>query len=122
MQTKAPKLSSIDLVFRAFSDRTRLRILNLLQGKDELCVCDIITVIAAPQAKVSRHLSYLRRAGLVAARKEGLWVYYRLLPASSGFHKKVLECLSCCLGEVPELKADRAKLQKCECKTGDCCP
>ena len=121
MQTTAPKLNSIDLVFRAFSDRTRLRILNLLQGRDELCVCDITSVIDAPQAKVSRHLGYLRRARLVAARKEGLWVYYRLLPASSGFHKKMLECLSCCLSEVPELKADQTKLKGCNTKAGDCC-
>ncbi len=116
MKLKQPKLSSIDLIFRAFSDRTRLRILNLLQGREELCVCDIIAVIAAPQPKISRHLGYLRRAGLVSARKEGLWVHYRLLPAGSPFHKKMLECLSCCLGDVPELKADRAQLM-----AGDCC-
>jgi ArsR family transcriptional regulator len=125
MQLKEPKLSSIDLVFRAFSDRTRLRILNLLHGKDELCVCDIIRVIGAPQAKISRHLAYLRGAGLVAGRKQGLWVYYRLLPASSSFHRKMLECLACCLADVPELKQDRAKLNKCQCKAdqaGACCP
>lgn len=125
MQLKEPKLSSIDLVFRAFSDRTRLRILNLLQGKEELCVCDIIRVIGAPQAKISRHLAYLRRAGLVSGRKEGLWVHYRLLPASNGFHKKMLECLACCLVDVPELKRDQAKLSKCDCKADQangCCP
>jgi ArsR family transcriptional regulator len=125
MHLKEPKLSSIDLVFRAFSDRTRLRILNLLQGKEELCVCDIIRVIEAPQAKVSRHLAYLRRAGLVSGRKEGLWVYYRLLPASNGFHRKMLECLSCCLAEVPELKRDQAKLSTCDRKADEarrCCP
>lgn len=118
---RALPIGNVDLVFRAFSDRTRLRILNLLQGRDELCVCDIIAVIAAPQAKISRHLSYLRRAGLVTARKEGLWVYYRLLPASGGFHKKILECLSCCLSEVPELKADQVKLKGCNTKAGECC-
>lgn len=121
MKTQVPKSPSVDLVFRAFSDRTRLRILNLLQGQDELCVCDIVSVIAAPQAKVSRHLGYLRRAGLVAARKDGLWVYYRLLPATGSFHKKMLECLSCCMGEVPELRGDRAKLKTCDTKQGGCC-
>lgn len=121
MKMKTPKAANVDLVFRAFSDRTRLRILNLLQGKDELCVCDIIAVISAPQAKISRHLGYLRRSGLVAARKDGLWVYYRLLPATGSFHKKMLECLTCCMGEVPELKADREKLKGTDTKSGGCC-
>lgn len=121
MQTTARKTNSVDLVFRAFSDRTRLRILNLLRDREELCVCDIIAVVDVPQAKVSRHLSYLRRAGLVAARKDGLWVHYRLLPASNGFHKKMLECLTCCMAEVPELKRDLAKLKACGCKADECC-
>lgn len=120
MKTAARRISSVDLVFRAFSDRTRLRILNLLQGREELCVCDIIAVIDAPQAKISRHLSYLRRAGLVSARKDGLWVYYRLLPASNSFHRKMLECLGCCMAEVPELKRDLAKLKACGCKADEC--
>jgi len=68
MKLATKKVGSVDLVFRAFSDPTRLRILSLLQGKDELCVCDIISVVGGPQTKISRHLAYLRRAGLVAAR------------------------------------------------------
>src|SRR3954465_6626188 len=101
------KIDRVDLVFRAFSDRTRLRILNLLRG-GELCVCDLISVLGAPQAKVSRHLAYLRRAGLVRARKEGLWSYYALIPAKGAFHLKLLECLACCFSDVPELSRDTA--------------
>ncbi len=111
----------VDRIFRAFSDRTRLRILNLLRAGDEVCVCDLIEVIGVPQAKVSRHLAYLRKAGLVRGRKDGLWVYYSLLPASGSFHAKIMECLSCCFDEVPELKRDIAKLGKTSCgafKTG----
>lgn len=103
MKTKAT--SRVDLMFRAFSDRTRLRILHLLRG-GELCVCDLMDVLKVPQPKTSRHLAYLRRAGLVVARKEGLWIHYRLAPARGAFHQKLLECLACCFQDVPELAAD----------------
>lgn len=105
----------VDLVFRAFSDRTRLRILNLLTLRDEICVCDMMRVLGVPQAKVSRHLAYLRRAGLVAGRKELQWMHYRLLPPRGKFHAKILECLHSCLGEAPELKADRQRLGSGPC-------
>ena len=86
MKTKAA--SSVDRMFRAFSDRTRLRILSMLDrspaGQGELCVCEIVGVLGVPQPKVSRHLAYLRRAGLVEARRDGLWMYYRLAPAPVG--------------------------------------
>lgn len=116
------KLHSADRLFRAFSDRTRLRILSMLRDGRELCVCDIIRVIGAPQAKISRHLAYLRKAGLVLARKDGLWVHYRLAAVKSPFHAKLIECLQCCLNDVPELKKDQAKLAKACCVTDeDCC-
>ncbi len=110
-----------DTVFRAFSDRTRLRIMHLLLGRDELCVCDLVRVLDVPQAKVSRHLAYLRRAGLVAARRDGQWMYYRLLGARDTFHQKLLECLQCCFTEVPELAGDRKRLSgNNACGTGCC--
>ena len=119
----APPKPKVDLMFRAFSDRTRLRILNLLSG-GEICVCDLVDVLGAPQAKVSRHLAYLRKARLVLSRKEGLWIHYRLAPASSDFHRKLLECLACCFSDVPELAKDAGKLHKrrgaCE-RGGPCC-
>ncbi len=70
-------------MFRAFADRTRLRILHLLQD-GELCVSDIINILKVPQAKASHHLNYLRRAGLVEVRKQGLWCFYRLRPGADG--------------------------------------
>jgi len=105
------KTSSVDLMFRAFSDRTRLRLLNMLRS-GETCVCDLVAVLDVPQPKVSRHLAYLRRTGLVVARKEGLWMHYRLAPAATEFHKSLLSCLSCCFGAVPELAEDAATLAK----------
>lgn len=80
-------------IFRALSDRTRLRILNLLQS-GELCVCHIVSVLDIPQPTASRHLSYLRKTRLVVARKDGLWMHYRLAPASSKSHEMLLECLA----------------------------
>lgn len=114
------KTSPVDLMFRAFSDRTRLRILHMLRG-GELCVCDLVTVIDAPQPKISRHLAYLRRARLVVARKEGLWSHYRLALAQTPFHKKLLECLENCFHNVPELAADAALLKRIKQRKAACC-
>jgi ArsR family transcriptional regulator len=107
---------SVDRAFRALSDRTRLRILHLLRG-GELCVCDLVEVLGAPQPLVSRHLGYLRRAGLVQARKEGLWMYYRLSAARSAFHESLLKCLASCRAMLPELARDAKRLKA----RGGCC-
>ena len=107
-------------MFRAFSDRTRLRILNLLRA-GELCVCDLVRVIGAPQPTVSRHLAYLRKAGLVTSRKDGLWMYYELAPANNDFHRKLLECLACCFTDVPELAKDAKRLDVECCDRRTCC-
>src|ERR1700710_803726 len=103
------KIDRVDVMFRAFSDRTRLRLLNMLRT-GETCVCDLVEVLAVPQPKVSRHLAYLRKAGLVLARKEGLWMHYRLTGATSDFHRSLLNCLSCCFKAVPELAQDIERL------------
>jgi ArsR family transcriptional regulator len=108
---KTERISRVDGMFRAFSDRTRLRILHLLLP-GELCVCEIVDTLELPQSKVSRHLAYLRRTRLVLARKEGLWNYYRLAPAKSAFHEKLLECLATCFREVPELAQDAERLKR----------
>ena len=108
-------------MFRAFSDRTRLRILHLLRG-GELCVCDLVRVLGLSQPKVSRHLAYLRKSKLVLARKDGLWMHYRLAPAASEFHKSLLNCLACCFQAVPELKRDAERLGRgaASCRAACC--
>jgi ArsR family transcriptional regulator len=116
----APPINRVNVMFRAFSDRTRLRILNLLKG-GELCVCDLVRVIDAPQPTISRHLAYLRKAKLVTARRDGLWMHYELAPARNDFHRKLLECLSCCFGNVPELAKDAKRLKKTCCEEDNCC-
>jgi ArsR family transcriptional regulator len=118
MQTNVS--SSVDLMFRAFSDRTRLRILCLLHEK-ELCVGDIVDILQVPQPKISRHLAHLRKAGLMAVRKSGLWCYYSLAPAQTAFHGKLLSCLSNCFSEVPQIQTDLARAAEIK-HLGGCCP
>jgi ArsR family transcriptional regulator, arsenate/arsenite/antimonite-responsive transcriptional repressor len=111
---------AVDLMFRAFSDRTRLRILYLLQG-GECCVGNIVDILGIEQPTASRHLAYLRKAKLVVVRRAGLWCYYSLAHASAPFHQKLLECLSCCFAAVPEIEADQARAKKLLAR-GGCCP
>ncbi len=99
----------IDRMFKAFADETRLRILHLL-SKGELCVCDIMVVLDAAQPKVSRHLAYLKRAGLVSDRRQGPWRHYSLTRPQSSFQKRLISCLGACLDEAPILRQDTARL------------
>jgi ArsR family transcriptional regulator, arsenate/arsenite/antimonite-responsive transcriptional repressor len=110
----------MDLMFRAFSDRTRLRILHLLRA-GEACVGDLVTALQVPQPRVSRHLAYLRNAKLVVARKAGLWSYYSLAAVQNPFHQNLLDCIACCFGDVPELQADAERAAKRK-QSGGCCP
>jgi ArsR family transcriptional regulator, arsenate/arsenite/antimonite-responsive transcriptional repressor len=106
---KSKTTTRVDVMFRAFSDRTRLRILHLLTG-GELCVCDLVDVLGVPQPKASRHLAYLRKAGLVVTRKDGYWSYYQLAPPRNPFHVRLLDCLACCFEDAPELAKDAKRL------------
>lgn len=101
--------SAPDRLFQAFADPTRLRLIGLLRG-GELCVCDLVEVLGAPQPTVSRHLRSLRDAGLVEARDEGRWRHYRLARASSRLQKALLACVGGCMADLPALKKDAARL------------
>jgi len=100
----------VKTIFRALSDQTRLRILNLLRG-GELCVCHLVAVLGVPQPTASRHLSYLRKVGLVVVRKDGLWSHYRLSPTRGKSHKMLLACLVQCFQEDAIFSEDGAKLR-----------
>jgi ArsR family transcriptional regulator len=110
----------VDRMFRAFCDRTRLRILSLLRD-GELCVGDIVEILQVPQPRVSRHLGHLKKAGLVTARKSGTWIHYTLTPPQTAFHRKLLDCAITCFQEVPEIQADSARAARAK-KHGGCCP
>jgi len=90
-------MDSLATVFKALSDESRLRILSLLFHTGELCVCDIEDAMKCTQTKVSRHLAYLRRAGLVQDRRQGLWMLYSIAKPRDPSQKKVLEVLSALL-------------------------
>jgi ArsR family transcriptional regulator len=107
---------------KALADQTRLRILLLLVGKEELCVCELIQALELAQPKISRHLAVLRESGLLLDRKAGLWVYYRLHPELSCWALDVLENVR--LGSEGELpfQADRQRLTGAERQSAVCLP
>lgn len=108
-----------DLIFKAFADRTRLRILRLLQN-EEMCVGDLVKTLRVPQPKASRHLNYLKRAGLVISRQDGLWRHYALAPARGSLHARLIKCLDSCFDDIPEIKKDSARGRSLK-KSGGCC-
>lgn len=114
------KLKDSQKVFTALADETRLRILNLL-NEGELCVCDIIKVLKEPQSKISRHLAYLRQAGLVEGRKDGLWMHYSLSKPAAKLYGMLLKAVCCCSSEFDELKKDLKLLNtNKDCLVGCC--
>jgi len=112
------QLSGVERLFQALGDATRLRILGLLLT-GETCVCDIHETLRISQPKASRHLAYLRRSGLVATRRQGLWVYYRLAETSDAVLATIQRAATHVLGHVETVRRDAARLQK---KTGCCLP
>jgi ArsR family transcriptional regulator len=99
--------------FKSLSDETRLKILWLLSGTEELCVCDVIDVLGITQSKASRHLRYLYHLGWVTDRRDGLWMNYRLsvTPGSPG--EKLLKLLEEMLAPQPEAQVLRGHLERC---------
>ncbi len=104
-------LETTNTVFRAFADENRIRLLNLLL-EGEVCVCDLCAALDMPQPKISRHLAYLRRAGLVSVRQEGKWKHYAAAKPPAGLHRRLLNCVRGCLRDIDILQADLARLQQ----------
>lgn len=78
-------------VFKCLGDETRARIMLLVRAEGELCVCELIAALEDSQPKISRHLAQLRACGLLADRRQGQWVYYRLHPALPQWVLEVLQ-------------------------------
>jgi ArsR family transcriptional regulator, arsenate/arsenite/antimonite-responsive transcriptional repressor len=112
--SKREKPYPIELLFRTLADRTRLRLLNLIAGK-EICVCYFVEILGMNQPKISRHLAYLRRAGIVAARRQGRWMHYRLLAPSNAVASAVLTETLHHLKNLPGMQADLARLEESCC-------
>ena len=101
-------------LFAALADTTRLRLLNLMGGH-EVCVCYLVEILGQSQPKISRHLAYLRKAGLVAARREGKWMHYRIAPQADAVTASILDAVLASLGNDKQMEADRAKLDRACC-------
>ena len=110
------RLTHIEALLKALADVTRLRILALLVGR-ETCVCEIHGALRLPQPTVSRHLAYLRRSGLVATRREGLWVHYRLASLDDTVLRMLTDIVTHALSHVDIIAKDAERLRK----TTGCC-
>jgi ArsR family transcriptional regulator len=100
--------------FQALGDTTRLRLLNLM-GEQEVCVCYFVEILGAPQPKISRHLAYLRKAGIVSARRAGKWMHYRIvMPPHLGASQVLRQTLDF-LKDDKAMHEDRARLTKACC-------
>lgn len=100
---------SIELLFKALADRTRLRLLNLMSA-DEICVCFFVEALKTNQPKISRHLAYLRRAGIVAARRDGKWIHYRVIEPPDPHAADVFREVRQWLASDPQMRRDRTRL------------
>ncbi len=110
----APKTVDPALLFSALSDRTRLRLLNLIEGR-EVCVCFFVEILGQSQPKISRHLAYLRRTGLVTARREGKWMHYRMAVAPDSAVGRLLHGALDVLRDDKSFQRDLSLLNKACC-------
>jgi ArsR family transcriptional regulator len=99
-------------LFKSLADETRLKMLWLLMGREELCVCDIMGVLGITQSKASRHLRYLYHLGWVNDRRDGVWMNYRLSVVPGSPEDKQLKLLAEILGSRPEARALRDRLDQ----------
>jgi ArsR family transcriptional regulator len=112
--SKSVKPFDKEVFFRALADRTRLRLLNLM-GSDEVCVCFFVEVLKTNQPKISRHLAYLRRAGIVGARRQGQWMHYRIVEPPDTDAARLLRETMAWLANDREMQRDRERLVKVCC-------
>ncbi|HEY9466455.1 MAG TPA: metalloregulator ArsR/SmtB family transcription factor [Vicinamibacterales bacterium] len=106
-----PAIDQLEAVFKALADKTRLRILALL-GNNEVCVCHLHDSLALPQPTVSRHLAYLRRAGLVDVRRDGVWMHYQVARALDPSVQTVVNAAVDALTGVQTTAQDRKQFQR----------
>ena len=107
----------INAALKALADPTRLRILGLIAG-GEVCVCHLHEALGIPQPTASRHLAYLRRAGLVDGRRDGLWVYYSLTKPADTILRTLVDTVTHLAGHAETISRDRKRLEQA---TGLCC-
>lgn len=110
MSNRRNDLTTLEAAFKALGDATRLRIAHLL-GEGEVSVCHVHEALGLSQPKVSRHLAYLRRVGLVSTRRDGRWIYYRLSPNGVSLQvQRILAATTETLQELTPCATDRRRL------------
>ncbi|MCF3648849.1 ArsR/SmtB family transcription factor [Synoicihabitans lomoniglobus] len=109
-------------IYECLRDPTRLRLLHLLQTAGPLCVCHLQHALNEPQVKISKHLAYLRRHGLVQARRDGQWMHYRLVTRPSVALARNLDCLRDCAAGEPIFARDVKRLQSAQASSRLCGP
>jgi ArsR family transcriptional regulator, arsenate/arsenite/antimonite-responsive transcriptional repressor len=111
------RTAKFDLVtlFAALADPTRLRLLNLMDGR-EVCVCYFVEILKQGQPKISRHLAYLRRAGVVEARRDGKWMHYRIEWPDDSRAASILDATLQSFKADKDMQADLARLDKACCE------
>jgi len=107
-------MKKLEELFQALGDRTRLRLLSLMSD-GEVCVCFFVEVLDEPQPKISRHLAYLRSAGLVSARREGKWANYTITPPEHPTTRSIFDSVMAALKDDREMQRDRAALARACC-------
>lgn len=112
-------MTNLATIFKTLSDESRLRIYNILLVSGELCVCDIEATLGFTQTKVSRHLAYLKRAGLVKDRRQGLWMLYSIAEPKKAEQSQLLRTIAEGLKSNPLAQKD-AKLLAQNIKRGCC--
>jgi ArsR family transcriptional regulator len=111
MKRARTTIDRVEDALKALADRTRLRILALL-GNNEVCVCHLHDSLGLPQPTVSRHLAYLRRTGLVSARRDGVWMHYRVSSSLDPGIRQVLDAAVRALKSVTTTAKDREQFEK----------
>lgn len=112
---RAAKTFNMARLFAALADPTRLRLLNLMNGR-EVCVCYFVEILKQSQPKISRHLAYLRRAGIVSARREGKWMHYRIERPADGGAARVLDAALLSFRDDNAMQSDLERLGKACCE------
>ena len=113
MQFGAYIMKDLERILQAVADPTRVRILRLLDGRDELCVCEIVEALRLPQYAVSRHLRELKAAGLVSAWRQGRWMHYRVNPRLPVRDRAIVVAICARADAEPEVREDLRELKCC---------
>ena len=112
--SKSKRPADLATLFAALADPTRLRLLNLMAGR-EVCVCYFVEILRLTQPKISRHLAYLRKGGIVTARRDGKWIHYSICAPANAASASIFAAVLASLRDDTQMQADLARLDRACC-------